>query len=250
MLFTIAGKQTPATGGNGSAYKRAYDEYPKLRKGFAAFKESGADGAGGIDRSARVVDADKVDEDEGKAYGKARKVVGRTVGLAGSTEHYEHEDEREEYFSYESVHDVVRSASIGSRVGALGKRRVSAYEHGKERCGNDGTDDLCHDVAYAVLSAHSSGKEHAKADGGIDVATGNSANGVGHGYNGKAEGKGGTYYGRCVNSAVEANGSTAAEKREHEGAEKFCKILFHSEELIYGVWKFDFWDGEMCKISL
>lgn len=209
--FAIASKQAPETSGNSSAYKRTYNEYPKLRKCFAAFEESGADGTGGIDRCARVVNADEVNEDESKAYGKSGKVVGSSVGLACSAEHHKHEDEREEHFCNESVHDVVRSAGIGSRVGALSKRRISAYEHGKERCGNDGADDLCHDVAHAVFAAHSSGKEYAKADGGIDVATGNAANGVGHSYNGKAESKGCAYHGRCVYSAVEANGCAAAE---------------------------------------
>ena len=192
--MAIAGKQAPEAGGNCSACERTYNEYPKLRKGFAAFKEGGTDGAGGIDGSAGVVDANEVDENEGKAYGQSGKVVGRSVCLARSTEHHKYEDEREEHFCHESVHDVVRSAGIGSSVSALCKRWICAYEHGKECCGNNGTDDLCHDVACAVFSAHPAGKEHAKADGGIDVATGNAANGVGHSYNGKAEGKGCAYH--------------------------------------------------------
>ena len=221
LAAAFTADERPNASGYGCTYERGNDEYPEVRQGLAAFEESGADGAGGIHAGAGVVDTHEVDENEGETDGQTGKVVGGTVGLRGGAEHYEHEDECQEAFNDETV-QLAGSAGVGAGGGTLGQTRRGGYEQIEGGSGEDGADDLAYDVTASVLTAHAAAEEHAEGDGGIDVASADAADGIGHGYYGKTEGYGCTYYGSRVGTAIQTNGCTATEEREHECAYQFC----------------------------
>ena len=58
------------------------------------------------------------------------------------------------------------------------------------------------------------------------MATGNTADGIGHGDNGETEGECRSYYARR-GSATDKYGGSAADQCQDQGSDKFCKILSH-----------------------
>ena len=52
-------------------------------------------------------------------------------------------------------------------------------------------------------------------------------NGVGHSNNGEAKGNSSAHNRGCINTTIQADGSTATKEGQHKCAKEFSKILFH-----------------------
>ena len=99
----------------------------------------------------------------------------------------------------------------------------------KKHCTCDDTaDELADPVADGVLPGHAAGKGHAEGDGRIDVASADAADGIGHCDHGKTEGDCGTDNAGGRVAAEEHCGS-AAQERQYERSDAFCKVLFHRQ---------------------
>lgn len=232
MRFLLGLDDLPDTGGGEGTYEGTYDENPKVAEGRATLEDGGSYTAGGVHTGAGVADADEVDEHEGETDGEAGEVVGGAVGLVGGTQHYEHEDAGEDNFSQQAAKDIDASLEV---VGARAFKTLDiAYEEPKQGAADEGADDLEEHIHAGVLAAHAASGPAAEGDGGIDVATADTADGVGHAYYGETEGEGraddtaGIHRDGAVGRTVEAYGHAAAHENEHHGAEHFCKILFHN----------------------
>ena len=169
-----------------------------------------------------------MDEDQAEADCKSCGLAGSLLGVGGA-EHYEDEDEGCNHL-YEA--SAPRAAGIGYAVASKGAGEIGSCNHiGEEEeqgAGDDAADDLAAPVAASVFPAHASAEGYAEGDGGIDVAAGDFTDRVGHGHYGQTECDGGTYY-SCGSGAAEEHCGSAAEEREHERADAFCKVLFHGD---------------------
>ena len=173
------------------------------------------------------MDAYEVDEDEAQTDGQTSEVIGSTIGLGGSTEDYEHEDAGEHGF-YDQAVGGAEGAGIGTSSSGDDDAWVGGNDAGEDSSCDDGADDLEQHVHGAVLSRDASVEEYAECDGGVDVAARDASDGVGHGDDGQTECYSGSYIGSSVLSATQRHGSAATQECQHEGADEFSKILFHS----------------------
>ena len=219
-LLAVAAYEAPDAGGEGSTYEGTYDEYPELLEGLTTFEDGGSDGACGVDAGARVVDAYEVDEHEAQADGEASELTGALL-LIGRTEDNEDEDHGEDDLSYEAAENRA-AAGIGTGRGTLGEIGVGGYESVEEGAADEGADNLEDHVHGGVLTADALGEEAAEGDGGVDVATADATDGVGHSYYGKAEGEGGAHYAGGVTTTGEADGRAATHENEDGRADHFC----------------------------
>ena len=64
----------------------------------------------------------------------------------------------------------------------------------KQQTTNKSTDHLKQDVHTAVLTIHTTSQEAPQCDSGVDVATTNTTDGVGHSHDGKSEGQSRSYH--------------------------------------------------------
>ena len=216
----------PAEGAQNGTDKRRADEYPDVFEGLAAGEDCGTERTGGVDRSAGEVDADKVHQDEAEADGESGEVAGSDFAVSGA-EDDQHEKEGCYYFHKDGAPGT---ASVGYAIGAeaSGQVRCADYAcYGKEkRACDDTADELSYPVAAGVLPTHTAGEGYAEGNGGIDVATADAADGVCHGYDGKAERyRSADYAGRSV--TTEEHRCPASQESENESAQALSKILFH-----------------------
>ena len=199
-----------------------YDEDPQVGKSGATLEDGRSQRTCGIDGGAGVADADEVNQYEAEADGQTSEVVGGTIGLGGSTEYDEYEDAGEDNLSEQTTeHRDVGLKVVGTR--SLHTGNIS-YEDGEQGTADEGSDALEDDVHDTLLGVHTTSEDAAQRDGGVDVATGDAADGVGHSNDGQAEGQRGSYYcGDVVDGiTTEADGNTAAHEYEHHCAHHFC----------------------------
>ena len=211
----------PDASGQRTTYEGTYDEDPEVGQGCATLEDGGSQRAGGVDTGAGVADADEVDEHEAQTDGQSCKVVGGSVGLGGSTQHYEYEDAGEDDLSQQSAHHGNVSLQV------VGSRALQTGNIGGEQCqqcrADECADALEDDVHAAILGIHASAQEAAESDGGIDVASGYSTDGVGHSHHSQSEGQGGAHYGRNIVHRIttQADSYAAAHEYEHHSAHHF-----------------------------
>lgn len=203
----------PDSGCKRSAHERTYDEDPEVRESRATLEECRTYGAGGIDGGAGVADAEEVREHECQADGKPCEVIRCAIGLGCSTKDDENKDGCEYDFGQHPSHD----RNAGLEVVCSGPDETAIGGQKPEDGGaEDGTDNLKEDVQGGIFAAHSSGEKNAKCDGRIDVASGDAANSVGHGYYREPESKSSPEDGcrisridDAVGRAIEADGDAA-----------------------------------------
>ena len=212
----------PNAGCEDCTYERAYDEYPKFAKGFTAFEESRTNGTCGVHAGAGEVDAYQVDKDECQADSQTSEVVGGAVGFAGSTEHNQYEQSREHYFYEHTVH-CAESAGVSAR-GCSNNRAFTGCNYCVENCGSEASaNHLEQDIAKAIFCTDFANEEHTKRDGGVNMATADATNGVGHGHYRKTEGNGCADNGGRISSVTTQGYSCAAtQERKYERTYQFC----------------------------
>lgn len=212
-----------------STHNRAYDHDPEI--GHAVAEEGRTEGACGIDGAIVDGDANDVDEAECETDGCTGEVAGSALGIGGAEDH-EDEEEREKAFGEEchagggtGLKHVGCEAGVDIGCGASEVVAGSeANECGKKAGADGGTDELADDVAGAFACFHAAGEEHSERYGGIDVATGNVANGIAKAEEHQAEAQADaedTDGGACQ------YGATAGKKHKEHRAYAFCKILCH-----------------------
>ena len=153
--------------------------------------------------------------------GQAGKVVGGTVSLGGSTQHNKYKHAGEDNLGQQTAHD--RNALL-QVVGTCAVHTHHVGGEQVEQCRADkGTDHLEQDVHAAILGAHASAQEAAQRDGGIDVATADAANGIGHGNNCETKGQCRAHdSGNVVNGiTTQTHGNATAHQNEDHRADHF-----------------------------
>ena len=167
-----------------------------------------------------------MDEDEAEADCKTCEVACTSLGISCSKD-YQHKQE--------GCDDLYKActpyaAGICYAVGAksAGKIRSGNCFGNKEEdsTGKDTADDLTAPVATGLFPAHAAAEGNTKGDCGVNVATADSANCVGHCNNCKTKGDCGTYYSGGSGAAKEHCCSAAKESKD-KCAQTFCDVLFH-----------------------
>ena len=124
-----------------------------------------------------------MNQDEGEADGKAGEVSGTNLGVGGA-QHDQHEDEGGDNFHEEGA---AHTAGIGNTVGAECTGEVGGgHDIGDQHeagTGDDTADNLAYPGATGVFPAHAAAQGYGQGDGGVDVATADATNGIGHGNN-------------------------------------------------------------------
>ena len=164
------------------------------------------------------MNADEVDENQRQTDGQAGEVVRSAVGLRCSAEHYQHEQTGEH-----NLHDQAIGSTEGAGISTCGggddDARIGGYDACEHSSGKNGTDDLEQHVHAAVLSRDASVQEYTQRDGGVDVATRDAADGVGHSDDRQTEGHSGSDDCCSVLSTTTQGYSCAtAEECKHECA--------------------------------
>ena len=228
-LVLLAGEGSPDAGAESGTHERGADEYPEILEGLAACKDGGTDGTCGVDGSAGEVDAHEVYQNQRQTDGQTCEVACADLAVGGA-KHYEYEDEGCDDLNEECTPGA---AGIGYAVGAETAGEVgcgdNVHECEQQGAGHDAADDLAAPVAEGIFPAHAAGQGDCQGDGGIDVASADAADGVGHGDDCKTEGDGCPYY-SCGSVAAEEHCGAATEKSQHEGADAFSKVLFHDSK--------------------
>ena len=221
---------TPYACAQCTANERGYDEHPEVLEGLSAYEESGAYGTGGVHGSTGQVDAHQVNEHQGETDGYACVVACTNLG-SGGTENYEHEDEGGNAL-YEEC--TAYASGIGDGVGAEACRVThcagsSGHLDDEEEygCTEYTAYNLAYPISAGILPAHTAGESYAEGDGGIDVATGDAADGVCHGNYGEAECEGCAHY-ACGVTATEEYCCTAAKECENHCSYTLSNVLFHN----------------------
>ena len=208
---------------NEGTYEGTYDENPEVGQSVATCEDSGADGTGGVNARAGEVDAYQMDENQRETDGQTCEVVGSAICLVCRAKHYQHEEGCEDNLGSESH----APASVAANTDAVCTKSRTGIEIEQGSTGDDGADNLSAHVAEAVLHADTTCHEATQRDGRIDVATGDTSDGVGHSNYCKTEGDGCPDYRSSISSTTQANGCTATEECQYERTEAFSNVLFH-----------------------
>ena len=221
-LLAFAAKAAPYECRKGATHERGADEDPDILESLTADKERGTEGTGRVDGCAGQVDADEMDQDQGQTDGKTGEIAGAFL-LIRRAEDDHNEDEGRDHFDEDTgprtvdAREAVRAAHFEVADGA---------DPGEDRRTDDTADELADPVAAGILPAHASRKDDTERDGRVDVATGDTADGIGHGDNRKTESNGRTDdSGRSA--AAQEDGSAAAEQGQDRGTDTFSNVLFH-----------------------
>ena len=135
-------------------------------------------------------------EDEGQTDGETGEVT-RTELAVGGAQHHEHEDEggddlheasapRTAGMCHSVCSETIETCShtsichSGIRGGYMGKCKQTSTSE-------DTADELADPIDAGLFPGHTAGKRHREGDGGVDVATGDAADGVGHSDHGETE---------------------------------------------------------------
>ena len=131
-----------------------------------------------------------MDHHQRQSDGERRKAR-RRLAVGGA-----HDDEQEHHghhhFGDEANHHVVLPGRM--RVIAVGCKALrqieagrAARDHIEQRCGNDRADHLRDDIRNDLLRRKPSAGREADRDGGIEMAAGDVADRIGHGYDAQSE---------------------------------------------------------------
>ena len=155
-----------------------------------------------------------MDQGQGAADDQARDIA--VFLLGGDAQDGQDEDAGQDGFDDEAGQGIPVIQGVGAQLGCI-------LHHQLQHAGaGDGAHELSHHVADEVLHGHLLRAEHGDGDGGIDVAAGDVADGVGHGHDHQAEGRTGHAQG-----AAGLAGHAAGHEHQHEGAQALRQILFH-----------------------
>ena len=207
---------------------RGEDEDPELFQRETAIEDGGGDGTGRVDGAVGHRNGGEVDEGEGEADGQTAESCG-SLGRGGTEDHHQ-EDEGHHDFHHHTLTDVEHAEF--KRVDLVaGQAFGGAEDEGEDTDADEGTDDLEEDVEDGVLAGNLAGHPHAEGDGGIDVATRDGSDGVGHHQDGETEGEGDAQKPDSEDSkgaGAGKYGATATHQYQNHGTNHFCKILFHN----------------------
>ena len=204
-----------------AADKRCSDEDINKFQSFTADKDGRPERTSRIDGGSGKVDADKMDEDEGKTDCQSGK-VSCTLLLICSAKNDKDEDESGYNLNKPCSALGNTSASVGSAHLEIG----SGADPEKDSGSDDATYELTDPVTAGVFPGHPSGKCDTESDSRIDVASRDAPDSVGHGYNSEAESNcsaddsGGS-------ATTEENCGSAAKKSQDRCPKTFSKILLH-----------------------
>ena len=192
QLFFVASKSLPHECGESSTNHGSHDEDPNIGKSLTASEDCRSEGTGRVDGGAGEVDADEVHEDEGQTDGETGEVA-RTEFAVGGTQYHEHEDEGGDDLHEASAPDAAGvSHAIAAETphavsDAFSSRSHDVDERQQASTSKDTADELADPVDAGLFPGHTAGKRHREGDGGVDVATGDAADGVGHSDHGETE---------------------------------------------------------------
>ena len=162
-----------------------------------------------------------VDEGEGQADDEAAEgAVLELIG--GDAQDGGDEEEGQDHFQQEAGAEAAVDAA--QAVGAEAAGHVGDIAHledqGDEAHAGHRADDLGDDVKQELHGLQALPKEDRQGDGGVDVAAGDVADGVGHGHDGQAEGQGGEDVPAAAGGvAAHQHGGAAPHEAQGEGAD-------------------------------
>ena len=150
------------------------------------------------------------------------------MGLVGCSEDNEDEDEGQDNLSEDSYPGLSSAVDeVGSEVhvpDCLEGGVSEAHGEADDECTcDDCTDDLEDDVENEFLSVDLFVEEHCEGDCGVEVASGDLADGHRHDHDGESECKGG---GNEV--AAGEHSSSHSEEDQYEGTDQLCDSCFDS----------------------
>jgi hypothetical protein len=174
---------------------------------------------------------DECQRDAGRQTTEADREVAARRG-----QHDVHEQRREHDLHEHRRHDPVAAGAV--LVPAVGGEVVLAAE--AVDVVGDGVDDepadrradeLPHPVERGLGPGQLAGQDHAQRDGGVDVATGHVADGVGHDQEAEAEGQGDPEDADAIPGQDGATGATEHEHRrsDHFGGEDAGVVDLHTQ---------------------
>ena len=208
-----------------SARHRSHDEHPHLRErvGGAVIDRSGdrrRNAASGVYAGARQIDADEVHEGKGQTDHDARDLAGACLLVRNVQDRVDEDAGQHDLGDQRADHaacgQFTREAD-GIVASVAGERHVSHLKDAEDQHRADKTaEDLADNVHAKFFRVHSLCDEAAERNGGVDVATRHSADGIRHCNNGETESK------RCGNqAALRCRGNAASDKDEGKGADEF-----------------------------
>jgi hypothetical protein len=101
--------------------------------------------------------------------------------------------------------------------------RITGVDDGEEETGDDGADDLEHDVADEILDGEFLVEEHGDGDGGIEVAPRDLPDSDGHDHDGQTEGE--STADEVVTRLHSEEKGSDTEEHESEGAEELSEVF-------------------------
>ena len=231
LAFLAASCALPESSCAGATDKRCYDEYPYVLESSAAGEQGRTEAAGRVYRSTCEVDANQVNENQGKTDCKACRLSSAILGISCS------QNDEYEYAGSDDLYEAAApySSGVGNTVCAHSGRIThcsrctgSGDDCPQKESSDDTAEELADPVSASIFPAHAARESHSKCDCRVDVATGNLTDCVSHCYNGETESDCGTYY-TCRSAASQEDGSAATHQGQHHCSDEFCKILFHNE---------------------
>ena len=230
-LLLVAGEAFPHECGEGSTDHRGHDEHPHIGKSLTASEERRSEGTGRVDGGAGEVDADEVDEDQGQTDGETGEVACAEFAVGGA-ENHEHEDEGGDDLHEASAPDTASvSHAVGSKTFKACSHTSACHSFvGRSNIGysqqastsEDTADELADPIDAGLFPGHTAGKRHREGDGRVNVATGDTADGVGHGDHGETESDGRTHH-ASGSGTTQEHSRSAAQQGENERSNQFSE---------------------------
>ena len=168
-----------------------------------------------------------MDEDQGQTDGETGEVAGAELAVGGA-ENHEHEDEGGDDLHEASAPDAagVSHAVAAETHHAFGDAfstgRHDVDESQQASTGKDTADELADPIDAGLFPGHTAGKRHREGDSRVDVATGDAADGVGHGDHGETECDG-RAHNTCRGGTTQEHGRSAAQQGENERSNQFSE---------------------------
>lgn len=179
-----------------STNDRRQQERPHLPQRIRPCEHRGGDRSRRVHRRVAHGDADQVDEGQREADGERRDGLVFALGGDGEDDGDEHggqDDLGQEDRAESEAAGGGGAVAVGGEAGVAGGGEVAGGAVGgdeEDDCGSDeSAEDLADDVAGDVLPLGAAGDGETDADGGVEVAAGDVADGVDAGHHGEAEGE-------------------------------------------------------------
>ena len=164
--------------------------------------------------------------------GESGKVICGAIGLCCCTQHHQYEHAGEDDLCQQTAeHGHISLQVVSTRT--LQTRHVLC-QHKEQQTADKGTDHLEQHIHAAILTADTSCQETTQGDGGIDMTTADTTDGISHRHHCQSEGKSRTHHSGDIvyRITTQTDGYAATHQYEHHRAHHFCKILFHNHLML------------------